>query len=86
MSAWSFPNLSFGSKSSNGVSNNVRSSQSKWKMPLMLAAAFWDGAGGPGAVSCAAALCASPRQTAPKSARSAGPTPTENELYIFALT
>src|SRR5882757_9447443 len=35
MSAWSFPSLSFG----NTVSGNIRSSKSKWKMPLMLTAA-----------------------------------------------
>jgi Domain of unknown function (DUF4136) len=35
MSAWSFPSLSFG----NTVSSNSRSSSSRWKMPLMLAAA-----------------------------------------------
>jgi Domain of unknown function (DUF4136) len=40
MPAWSFPNLSFGSRFSNGVSNSVSISQSKWKMPLMLAAAM----------------------------------------------
>src|ERR1700744_577039 len=35
MSAWSFPRVSFG----RAESSKVRSSQSKWKMPLMLAAA-----------------------------------------------
>jgi hypothetical protein len=43
MSAWSFPRLSFGSKDSGSVSASNSSSESpmksKWRMPLMLAAA-----------------------------------------------
>jgi hypothetical protein len=39
MSAWSFPKLSFGSTETSSIRGSKSPSRSKWKMPLMLAAA-----------------------------------------------